>query len=65
MIRLVWCYTPNPLGETAQRKFNSLDECRMYIAAGNIPEETAGYTAYDTGGSVPTALIDYRREMFA
>ena len=60
MIRLVWCCASNPLGETAQRSLDSLDDCRAYIAAGNIPADSAGYTAYqDTGTrNMPTVLLN-------
>lgn len=67
MINLVWCCTSNPLGRTAERNFANLDDCRAYIAAGNIPADSAGYTAYqiDGVGALPAVLIDYRRKVFS
>ena len=62
MIRLVWCCTSNPLGETRQQTFTNLKDCLTYIAAGHIPQDSAGYTAYNDAFQPPQAIIDYRRE---
>lgn len=61
MIRLVWCCTSNPLGETKEKHFHTIWDCRKYIEARHIPADSAGYTAYLMApGNLPKSIIDYR-----